>query len=128
MRKTSIIAAVILGVVISACAGFAADDKHDFKVIQQAVKQNAPAGPAQEVKWFKILVMDTKNNKEKVRVTLPIALIEAVLNCSGDKPFLKDSSCGDIDFKAVLAELRKAGPMALVEVNEEDELVKIWLE
>jgi len=36
--------------------------------------------------------------------------------------------CGDVDFKKVIEILKKSGPTTLIEVDEEDELIKIWLE
>ncbi len=34
----------------------------------------------------------------------------------------------DVDLKALFAELKKAGPMALIEIVDEGALIKVWLE
>ena len=38
-----------------------------------------------------------------------------------------NSKC-DFDLKKILKVLKKNGPMTLVEVEEDDELIKIWFE
>ncbi len=38
-----------------------------------------------------------------------------------------DGEC-DIDLKALFAELKKVGPMALIEIEDEGALIKVWLE
>ena len=34
----------------------------------------------------------------------------------------------NIDLKALFAELKKVGPMALIEIMDEGALIKVWLE
>ncbi len=117
---------------LAAAAAFAApapdvrDD--DMQAIKKAVKENPAYEAGKEVKWFKVLVTDTRTSKDKVKITLPIALVEAFVKCSGDKHFrMHDNDC-DIDFKMLLDELKKVGPMAIVEVVDDDELIKVWFE
>jgi hypothetical protein len=105
-----------------------ADKKDDFQVIKKAVKENPNYEQGKEAKWFKVLVTDAKTNKERVRVTLPISLVEVFLKCAEDKHFrLHDNKC-NVDLKELFAELKKLGPMVLIEVFDEDEIVKVWLE
>ena len=75
-----------------------------------------------------MLVTDAKTNKEKVKVTLPIALVEVFLKCSQDKHLRIHGEECEIDLKELFTELKKLGPMVLIEVNEEDEIIKVWLE
>lgn len=99
----------------------------DMQAIKKAVKENPAYEAGKDVKWFKVLVTDTRTNNEKVKITLPIALIEAFVKCSGDKHFRMHDDC-DIDFKMLLDELKKVGPMAIVEVVDDDEMIKVWFE
>jgi hypothetical protein len=128
MKKTALVALFVLGTALAAAAGPAADRTGDFQAIQKAVKQNPAYEEGKEVKWFKVLVTDAKTNKDKVRITMPIALLEVLANCAGDKALRVRNEGAEIDFKALLAELKKMGPMALIEVYEEDEIIKVWLE
>jgi hypothetical protein len=50
------------------------------------------------------------------------------MKCADNKNLRIDRDDYDIDLKELFAELKKVGPMALIEVYEDDEIVKIWLE
>ncbi|MGB3860658.1 MAG: hypothetical protein WA915_01135, partial [Candidatus Aminicenantaceae bacterium] len=78
--------------------------------------------------WFKVLVTDAQTKKDKVKITLPISLVEIFMKCADNKNLKIDREEYDIDLKELFAELKKVGPMALIEVYENDEIVKIWLE
>ncbi len=128
MKKTTIAVVAMLAVTFLAVPALRADRTRDFQSIQKAVKQNPAYEEGKEVRWFKVLVTDTKTNKDKVRITLPLALVEAFLNCADDKHVrLNDSNC-DIDFKTLFSEIKKVGPMALIEIVDHDQMVKVWLE
>ena len=128
MKKTSIAVLTVLAVAFLSVPALRAQNHDDFQAIQKAVKQNPAYEEGKEVKWFKVLITDTKTGKDKVRITLPLAVIEILVNCSDDKPMkLKEHGC-DIDFKALFAELKKVGPMSLIELVDEGELIKVWLE
>jgi hypothetical protein len=121
-RRTMVVFLVILffwGSVPS-LFGDAADD---YKVIKKAVTGKKAS---KDLNFFKILVVDNYSKKVRVRITLPISLIDLIAECSDDS-FEVDNHCR-IDLKEILRALRKAGPMSLIEVNNEDESVKIWFE
>ena len=105
-----------------------AEDKDDIQAIKKAVKENPNYKAGEEVKWFKVLVTDNKTKKDKVRITLPISLIETFLKCSQEKHLKINRDECDIDLKELFAELKKLGPMVLIEVYEDEETVKVWLE
>jgi hypothetical protein len=128
MKKTALALLGAVAVTFLAVPVLRAEGANDFQAIQKAVKQNPAYEEGKEVKWFKVLVTDTKTGSDKVKITLPLALVEVFLKCADDKHLrLKESGC-DIDFQALLTELKKVGPMALIEVYEKDETVKVWLE
>jgi hypothetical protein len=98
----------------------------DYKVIKKSLKKVSKE-VNEEVSWFKILVTDTKTGDVKVKVTIPVAIVEAFTSACPEGNY-KINGAKDLDIKKLLKELKKAGPMALIEVNEENETVKIWLE
>jgi hypothetical protein len=103
-------------------------DRDDYQVIKKAVQEKAKVEPSTEVKWFKVLVVDNKTGKEKVKITMPIALVEIFARCADNQEVhLKNVGC-DLNIEELLKELKKVGPLAIVEINEEDETVKVWLE
>jgi hypothetical protein len=128
MKKYAVLA---LGVIVLAflfSPVLLADRNDDLQTIKKAVKENPGYEAGKEVKWFKILVTDNKTSKEKVKVTLPLSVVEIFLNCANDKHMKIAEGETDIDLQAVFKELKALGPMALIEVYEDEETVKIWLE
>ncbi len=105
-----------------------ADSKDDIQTIKKAVKKNPDYKAGEEVKWFKVLVTDNKTKKDKVKITMPICLVETLLECIDEEDLKIDKDECDIDLKELFAELKKLGPTVLIEVYEDGETVKIWLE
>jgi len=119
-------AAVALSFVLAGTG--TAENRDDIQVIKKAVKE-APgrqAGP--EVKWFKVLVTDEKGTKDKVRITLPIFIVKALARCADDESIPVNENHRDLKLSELLDELTKAGPLALIEICENGETVKVWLE
>jgi hypothetical protein len=128
MKKTAVAILAVIALTFLAAPVLRAERATDFQAIQKAVKQNPAYEEGKEVKWFKVLITDTKTGKDKVRVTLPLALIEALIKCSDDKDMkFKEQGC-NVDLKVLFAELKKVGPMALIEITDEGALIKVWLE
>jgi sugar phosphate isomerase/epimerase len=128
MKKLAILTIALVALMF-ALGGFVhAESTDDIQAIKKAVKENPNYEPGKEVKWFKVLVTDNKAGKDKVRITLPLSLVETFVKCSGNDHVKLDHGQTDIDFGQLFAELKKVGPMAIIEVFEEDETVKVWLE
>lgn len=130
MKKAALIALAVLtlAALLAAAPARPEENQNDFQAIQKAVKDNPAYEAGKEVKWFKVLVTDAKTNKDRVKITLPMALVELVVRHADSKHFKVGDSDHDIDLAALFAELKKIGPMALIEVYEDDEIIKIWLE
>lgn len=122
------VAALAAAVLLTAVPARSAEPQNDFQAIQKAVKDNPAYEAGKEVKWFKVLVTDAKTNKERVRITLPLSLVEIALRHAEGKNLKVSESHPDIDLGALFADLKKIGPMALIEVYEDDQIIKIWLE
>ena len=127
-KISALIILAVFGFGSAAAPAFAVTHDKDFKVIQRAVNQGPAPATSGEVKWLKVLVSDSGSSEAKVKITLPIALIEAVLACTDGKHFKVDDGDCEIDLKAVWAALKKAGPMALVEIEDDGAVIKVWLE
>jgi len=130
-------AALAVGGLARAAAQEAADD---LTVVKRAVAQTAPPA-ANSVKaealpsrsgrptWFKVRVVDKGSKKTRVTVNMPLALVRAL----GDRPF--DWKCGGDDRPrsrcsikvSEVLEALEAG-QELVEVDDENSIVKVWVE
>jgi len=127
MKKIALALAVVL-VLGLAAAPLAAIDNKDLQVIKKAAQEDPASAPGRTPKWFKILVQEGPTNKETVRVTLPIALVELFIKSSRNHCVRFHDSDLDLDLAQVWDELKKMGPMAIVEVQDHGERIKIWLE
>ena len=67
---------------------------------------------------FRITITEKGQSEPKVLVTFPLAIVESVIG-DGSQP---------ITLKGIVAQLKKAGPMQFVEIHDEGEHVRIWLE
>jgi hypothetical protein len=129
--------ALALGGLVRAAAQETADD---LTVVKRAVAQaSAPAAPAvkpaapapraSKPTWFKVRVVDKGSKKGRVTVNLPLALVRAF----GDTPF--DWKCGGDEHPARRCSIKVADVLEaleagqeLVEVDDENSIVKIWVE
>ncbi len=128
MKKKIIILVSMMVFSLSLMSPVMAENRDDIQAIKKAVKENPNYQAGQEVKWFKVLVHDTKANKDKVKITLPISLVEVFIKHSQDKDLKINRDEFKVDLKELFAELKQLGPLALVEIYEDDEVVKVWLE
>jgi hypothetical protein len=107
----------------------AAEDKNALQAIKHAVKKNPHYQEGREIMWFKLLVIDENTKETKVKLNLPIAVVEMFLMaCDDDDLEIEDDLGRELDIKKMFLELKKAGPAALLEVRDNGEVVKIWLE
>ncbi len=133
MRTKKIAFAVLAAFALGLAAGpaRAAGHSRDFKVIQAAVKDGHRADRAaagREVRWFKVLIADGRSAEPQLRITLPVALIELVVASTDSRHYRFDDRHCDVDLKAIWRALKEAGPTALVQIEDEGAVIKIWLE
>jgi hypothetical protein len=128
MKKLAILVLGLAAVSLVAAPALAAAHDDDLQVIRKAVRENADVQPGKEAKWFKILVVDNATKKVAVKVTIPLSLVEIFLRCADNKKIRTDRGECEIDLEAVFKELKAAGPMAMIELNEDNQTVKVWLE
>lgn len=125
MKKTIMVTILIFIFMFTALLALNTSSTKDYKAIKKAVKQKKYAKTG-DIAWFKILVTDNKTKKVKVRITLPISLIDSISECLKGDIKIKDKC--SINLKKILKNLKKNGPLTIIEVNEDKETVKIWLE
>jgi len=128
MKKVAILVLITIVISFLVVGILLAESKDDIQTIKKAVKKNPAYKAGNEVKWFKVLVTDNRTKKDKVRITLPVSLIEFFIKCTDDKHLRINRDECDIDLKELFAELKKLGPMVLIEVHEDEETVKVWFE
>jgi hypothetical protein len=126
--KKAISAAIAVLAVTFLAAPVVAAGQNDFQTFQKAVKQNPAYEEGREVHWFKVLITDGKSSDAKVKMTLPIALIELILSCDDTRHVKIDEGRREVDLKALWAALKEAGPMALIEIEGDGAVIKVWLE
>jgi hypothetical protein len=136
----AVLAVVAVPVLTAAQASKPKDD--DLALVKRAVAQNsAPAALPQaetppaprtssrthEAQWFKVRVVDKATGKKKVTVNMPLSLVKAL---GDDMPV--DWPCGE---GRIHSTLRMADVLAalesgqdLVQVDDEDEEVRVWVE
>lgn len=128
MKKIFVVAVICLTLLVGISPSLIAREKDDFRLIQKAVSQNRDDSENRDIKWFKLTVIDAATKKEKARITMPVVLLEILADCSNGKPRRFDHYSSGVDFKTLLRELKKAGPMVLIEIYDDDKIVKVWLE
>lgn len=128
MKNATVSTFLALVLLFGLANGLSAESKDDIQAIKKAVKKNPNYEAGTDVKWFKVLVTDTQTKKDKVQITMPISLVEIFARVSENKHMRINREEYNIDLKELFSELKKLGPMALIEIFEEDETVKIWLE
>jgi hypothetical protein len=133
----------VLGLSVSIVAAQGAKpNDDDLALVKRAVAQNAaPAAPqaegpaaeraasrSPEPRWFKVRVVDKLTGKKKVTVNMPLSLVRAL----GDEMPV-DWPCGEgrrihstVRMSEVLAALESG--QDLVEVDDEDSEVRVWVE
>lgn len=128
MKKVAIIVLIVFVFTFLLVNLATAKNNDDLQAIKKAVKKNPEYEAGKEVKWFKVLVTDNRTKKDKVKITLPISLIEYFIKCAHDKHLKVNRDECEIDLKELFKELKKLGPTVFIEVVEDDETVKVWFE
>ncbi len=128
MKKVASLALILFVLGVFLPNYLHADSNDDIQTIKKAVKKNPEYKAGEEVKWFKLLVTDSKTKKDKVKITLPISLIETLLECVDEEDLDIDADECEIDLKELFKELKELGPAVIIEVIEDDEIIKIWFE
>ena len=67
-------------------------------------------------------------NQQK-RINFPnVTLVDLFFNCTKEKELKIDCDDYDLDLRKLYEELKKEGPMSLIEIKGENATLKIWFE
>jgi hypothetical protein len=133
----------VMAAALAAATGIGVAAEDDLAVVRRAVaRQEAkPADPvvraeppaarkASDLKWLKVRVTEKGTRRAKVTINLPIALVRAL---GDDYPIdfgrRRYDDGGDekrLRLGEVLAALEAGSP--LVEIDDDDALVRVWVE
>jgi len=122
MKKLILVIFIVFTLVIGTSTVFA-DSTDDYKVIKKASKNKKKSG---DLTWFRVEIVEKTGKKGKVKIKLPISLVETLADCT-DGAINLENKC-KFDLKKVLADLKKYGPMTLVEIESDDADIKVWFE
>ena len=122
MTKAIPMIVVMLMLTLLVVSPVFANSAKDYKAIKKAVK-----GEKQEcVTVFKILVTDKKAKKVKVRLTLPISLMDWIGDHCHGRIDLGDNC--HLDMSSIIRKLKRGESFSILEIDDGDETVKIWFE
>jgi hypothetical protein len=122
MKKLILVIFIISTLVIGTMPAFG-NSADDYKVIKKASKSKKNSG---DITWFRLEIIEKTGQKSKVKIKLPISIVETLADCTEGKVNLEDNC--KVDLKRVLADLKKHGPMTLVEIESDDANIRIWFE
>lgn len=128
MKKTAIIVLVVVVVSLILAGILLAREDFDIQSVKKAVKTNPAYRAGQEIRWFRLLITDNRTKKHKVQMTLPVSLIEILMKCTKNEDLNIDCENYELDLQELWTELKKAGPMSLIEIAGEEATLKIWFE
>ncbi len=124
---------LLVPMAVAASGGARAED--DLALIRKAVSESAPVATPTAVatppKWLRVRVDPKGEKKGRVRVSVPLAFVRAVGDGlpmsfgSGCRREHKEAYCG-IKLSEVLNTLE--GGQSLVEIEDDEQSVRVWLE
>ncbi len=105
-------------------------DKEDLKVIKKMVKAEdflISSKSLEEAKWLKICVADkNRRDKENVEIKIYLPFLETILKSSKNCRIRNEKT--KIDLREIIEDLKRIGSMELFLLEDEESIVKIWLE
>jgi hypothetical protein len=124
MKKIAIAVLIMFSMGLVMPGALAAKgDRHD-KISKRTVKRNPNYRKGRDVRYFKVLIRE--DGEVKVKLTLPIALVDFILDHTSDMRI--DLDYCRFDMKRLWRHIKKLGPKSLIEVGDRREMVRVWLE
>jgi hypothetical protein len=128
MKRISVFVLAVFVLAVFVAPFVLAKEDFDLQTVKKAVKKNPQYEKGKEVEWFKLLIMDNDDQNERLEITLPIALVDLLFQCTKDKRMNIDCGDYDIDLRELYREIKRRGPRTLIEIKGEDGVLKIWME
>jgi hypothetical protein len=123
MKKKILTLMLVVCFIFTASVGLKATSDNDYRVLKKALKGGG-SKVTKEATWLRISV--TEGEKQKIMIKVPVSLIELFSDCLDEEVTVRDGK--KVDLKEVLALLVANGPQTIVEITDEDQVVKIWVE
>jgi hypothetical protein len=123
-QKLFLVTVLTVAFVLAAAMPVIGNSANDYKIIKNAVKGKSSSS---EITWFRLEIKDLKDKKVTLKLKVPIALVD-LLSDSIDDEICIGRDKKNIDFKKMLKVLKKNGPTTLLEVTDEDAVLRIWFE
>lgn len=120
MKKLSLVLIGLIIFTVICFPGFKTIDK-DLQVIRKAVRENPNFQSGKQVTWFKVVVYDVQKKKDKVKITLPIGLVEWTIQFVEDEEVEINCSRKRLNIKELWQELKKLGAKSLIEIYSDDD-------
>jgi len=126
MKRTIILMILLALTLLYWGSPASADATADYQAIKKAESVRGDESLSKNVSFLRIEVFDKKAKKVTVTLKLPFSLVEILADSTNGDIKIEDKC--NINLKKIVQDLKKSGPMTLLEVDEEDEHVKIWFE
>ncbi len=105
-------------------------DREDLRVIKKVVKAeefSISSKSFNEAKWLKISITEKKRmKKDGVEIRIYLPFVETILKTSKNCRIRNEKT--DIDLKEIIEDLKNISSMELFLLEDEESIVKIWLE
>jgi hypothetical protein len=122
MRKTIPMIVAVLTLILLIVSPIMANSSEDYEAIRKATK----SGKDECLTVFKILVTDKKAKKVKVKLTLPITLVNWIGDHCHGRIDLGDGC--HLNLRSIVKKLKRGEPFSILEIDDGEETVKIWFE
>jgi hypothetical protein len=124
MNKKLVVVLMVVLAVLATSFILKGDSAEDYKIIKRSAKGKKISNPT----WFKLEITEKHSKKAKVKIKVPVALIDLMADCiDEDDVKVKKDGC-DIDLKKVIKILKKHGSSTLIEIDGDDCIVRLAFE
>lgn len=105
-------------------------DREDLKIIKKASKAeefSISSKSFKEAKWLKICITEKKKSeREDVKIRIYLPFLETILKFSKNCRIKNERT--DIDLREIIEKFKREGAMELFLLEDDESIVKIWLE
>lgn len=105
-------------------------DKEDLKIIKKVAKAEEfliSSKNLKEAKWLKICISEKKKvGKEDTEIRIYLPFLETILKSSKNCRIRNEKT--EINLREIIQDLKRIGSMELFLLEDEESVIKIWLE
>lgn len=105
-------------------------DKEDLKIIKKVAKAekfSISSKTLKEANWLKITITEKKKiDKDDLKIRIYLPFLETILKSSKNCRIRNEKN--EIDLREIIQDLKRIGSMEIFLLEDEESIVKIWLE